>query len=171
MPCSPSSSCSELAQFSWGHREVFCSKQVPIQRPGLVLSNFSKWLLKHYFRWNEKQNQKQCFDWIQGLYWTLPPHHHSYSLPLLPSANSIIFFTVLCLWTPTHIFLLFSPPFMFFLQFIPLSTCPSILLCPPSFHAQHPTSFSSCSSPLHSFSTLFPLDPLLSLHSFCCLTY
>lgn len=91
MPCSPSSSCSELAQFSWGHREVFCSKQVPIQRPGLVLSNFSKWLLKHYFRWNEKQNQKQCFDWIQGLYWTLPPH------------SSLLFFTF-CSLVPTPSF-------------------------------------------------------------------
>lgn len=106
MVCSPRYSCSEFAQFIWGHREVFCSnRESPFKDQCWCLA-MSKGLLKHYFRWNEKQIQKQSDDWIQGLCWTLLPNS---SLPFSTFAPwcQLHHFPhyVFCLWTPTLLFL------------------------------------------------------------------
>lgn len=110
---------------------MFCSKWVPIQRPRLVLIAVSKWLLKHYFRWNEKQNQKQSFDWIQGLCWTLPPNS---SLPFSTFAlwcqlHHFLYY-VFGLWTPTLLFLPDLSP-----SFSCLSSCFFLTLSLPFHHS------------------------------------
>lgn len=127
----------------------------------------SKWLLKHYFRWNEKPNPKQFFDWIRGLCWTL----------LLKPSLPISTFAPWCqihhfpdcisfLLTPSLPF----PPFSFsfsvmpFLTFLPVSVpaLPSLHFLTSLFLTVDPKSFFSlpwlhfpCISLLLPFHTVF----------------
>lgn len=86
---SSSFSCSELGKFISGHKDMFYLKtsRSTSKDEGYCLA---KWLLKHYFRWNEKHNQKQSFDWIQGLCWT-------------PLTNSSLLLPTLAPWCQLHL--------------------------------------------------------------------
>lgn len=121
----------------------------------------SKWLLKHYFRWNEKQNQKQPFDWIWSLCWTLPPNSSLpllYICSLLPTPS----FPWLPLGSYLHTVSLFFPVFsLSFTSFLPVQP-PSLSL---SVHP-HPSSlvsFSNRGSQLFLFTSMFSFFMSFSL--------
>lgn len=95
----------------------------------------SKWLLKHYFRWNEKHNQKQSFDWIQGLCWTLPPNS---SLPLSTFAPwcQLHHFPHYAFGICEHLRSLFLPYlFSLPLSLLSLSSCPLLTLSLLFYHS------------------------------------
>lgn len=132
----------------------------------------SKWLLKHYFRWNEKHNQKQSFDWIQGLCWTLPPNsslllstfapwcqlHHFPHYVSLESMNTYAPFSSL-------ISLPLSPSRTCLSSSSLLSLLALLSLFPPSLHSLLPFSISSCGSQSSLFQVYLCLHFSVSLPS------
>lgn len=131
MLSSPNCSCSEHGQFIWAHREVFPSKQVPIQRPRLLL-RYKQVTIETFITGEIKNRIKNsCLIDSKASAEPFLQTHQFPSLPLLPSANSIISFTTCPYKHPVSLFFAsFSRSFMSFLLLISptVNALPSLCL-------------------------------------------